>query len=708
MADRVVFTLMAKDQLSKVFKGLSKGVKSFGDAAKSAAETAKRAFSGMASALKNLGKRTVDVARKMGRSFKGALSGIAKLGKVAFGAVAVGAAGATAGILGTIKSAATFDQKMREVWTMTDWTKDRFDSMSQAVIRASTAVPDSATDMAEAMRLLVSAGRESSDMFKLMESSSKLAVAGGGKTSTAMSLLSGMMNALQWDTSKAMDAADLLFATIRAGQTDLELMSQFAPKIFPTVATIGADPREALSAFATLTASMGDKLNAEAVTGLTAALTSLYSQKVPEDNPLSSFIMSLREVGPVKALARIRAFIEKIPQPKRLAALREIFPEQTAARSVGILLNNWKMFGDTLKSMMREAPGAVQAGFEKMSDGLLLQIQMLRSNIGALAGQIGQIFLPAITEVTKTLSGWVASLAKINAAKVWEQIWGNPEEALPRVKALFETIKTEFTTLEQREGGAIFKTFAGTVVEVMGGLASKISMILFKPLMTEALIMVDTFMLKVKIMFNELLVGLVDVLQGTPLGKLMDAESLKKRLGTTLSTQRGQLAGMERPETGEFAIRRQEAAAERTRLMGELRTDVKDGWEAIKTEGNRAIEEIVKRSAEVYRDLFTGELRPVPGDEATGLQAAAQAIPGQAAAMKTALTDTHAGTITIGGEVLELGKFMASQTITFNGQVIQLKEEIDKVKQELEGIADGQMRLASIKGTPSKSFGFAF
>ncbi len=162
MADRVVFTLMAKDQLSKVFKGLSKGVKSFGDAAKSAGEMAKRAFMGMGAALKNLAKKSVDTARKMGKAFRGALSGIAKLGKVAFGAIAVGAAGATAGILGTVKSAATFDQKMREVWTMTDWTKDRFDEMSQAVIRASTAVPDSATDMAEAMRLLVSAGRESS------------------------------------------------------------------------------------------------------------------------------------------------------------------------------------------------------------------------------------------------------------------------------------------------------------------------------------------------------------------------------------------------------------------------------------------------------------------------------------------------------------------------------------------------------------------
>ncbi len=90
------------------------------------------------------------------------------------------------------------------------------------------------------------------------------------------------------------------------------------------------------------------------------------------------------------------------------------------------------------------------------------------------------------------------------------------------------------------------------------------------------------------------------------------------------------------------------------------------------------------------------------------LQAAAQAIPGQAAAMKTALTDTHSGTLTIGGEVVELGKFMASQTITFNNQVIELKEEIDKVKNELEGIADGQMRLASVKGTPSKTYGFAF
>lgn len=707
MGDKVLFTLMGKDQLSKVFQGLGKTVKGFGDEAKKASDTARESFSKLLSNLKDLGSKSAAIAKGMGSAFHSALSGVAKLGKAAFGSLAIGATGLVAGLGASVKAAGSYDHAMREVWTLTDWTREKFDEMSQSVIRASVTVPDSAATMAKSLYSLVSAGRDGAESIKLLNTAAKLGVAGVSDTETALGLLVSMLNAFGMETKDAMKAADMLFATVKAGQTTLEQMAQFIPVVFPTAKTIGADPREVLSMFAALTAAMGGKLNPQAASGLASALKVLYSQKVPENHPLKDFIEQLRKMDPTKALAKIRSYIMQFPEKERLAKLREIFPDATAAGAVATLLNNFSKLRDILKDMYKEAPGSVSAAFEIMSDDLITQSKMLWTNFQALSIQIGNIFLPAIKEVAGTLAEWVGILARINMSKVWEQIWGNPEEALPQVKKVMSIIKTEFFSLtKELAGGGVMTTFLGNIIMTIANVFSKLGKIIWTPLAAEASIIMDKLAIRAKIIFHEVMASFMESIKGTPLGRAMGAT------GGRIEDYRQKAANLEalqkQREGGMYENWREFAKQDSHQLMKEIGEDIKKGWKEIKDEGTAIFKEIATESIGAYRDLETGEMKPTPGAEAEKAKAAAEKAGTGTDEVAQAATDTHKAVLTIGEKVYELGEFVHKQQIVFNGQILDLTQKIEKQEHKGVTLKEQTDRETASAGTPGKSWGISY
>ena len=712
MADRtkMVFVLQAKDEMSKVFSGVGKAVKSFGSEAKKAAQSAKTAFSSLLTGLKDLGSKAGSIAKKMGEQFKKALGGLGTVAKFALGGFAVAAGGAAAGLGVAVKEAGNFDHAMREVWTLTDWTSEKFDAMGQSILRASTAVPDSAGSMAKALYSLVSAGREGAGQFEILKAASKLGVAGVSDTSEAMGLLVSFMNAFGIESKDAMKSADMLFATVKAGQTTLSQMAQYIPVIFPTAKTIGGDPREVLSAFAALTSAMGGRLNPQAASGLASALKSLYSQKIPKDHPLKSFIEETRKLDPTQALARVRKLILQLPEKQRLAKLREIFPDATAAGAVATLINNWKTFGETLQFMYKKAPGSVERGFSIMADSLVTQSRMLKTNIQALAIQIGNVFLPVVKEVTSTLGGWVGIFSKINMSKVWEQLWGDPEEALPQVKNLFKIIKTEFFSLTRElEGGGVMTSFMGNVIMSITGLLSKASKVVFVPLMTEAEILMDKLMSRAKILFNNLMADLLTQFEGTAFGKFIGAGPEKIasfRATAAREESRQKLAGR---AGGEYYTMRGEAKAQSLALIAELRKDLPAVWEGIREEGSSVFEGIGRAAVGIYRDLETGELKPSPGT-AEGDQAGQLAAKGEQAKTEivSAQERTHRAVLKFGGQVVDLAALTSQQQIVFDNKIISLEQKIEEQKRGIVTTQDKKDREKATAGTPQSSWGIAF
>ncbi len=720
MAERVVFELRAKDQLTKVFKGVTKEVKNLGTEAKKTATLAKAAFSRLVTSLKAIGTKAVEVAKRMASSFKSAFSKIGSFAKIGFGSVAAGAAAISVGLGASIKAAGEFDLKMREVATLSDTVRNNFDEFGQAIIRSSSGVPDTAVELGEALRILVSAGREGKDSFKLMEQASKLGIVGLSDTATSLGLMVAGMNAFGISSSKAELFADSLFATVKRGQTTLELMAQFLPQVFPVAATIKADPREVLNMFATLSKASGEGLNAQSVTGLASALNVLYSQQVPKDHPLRDFILGLRELEPTQAILKLKQFTDQFPAKQKLAALRQILPDATAAKAVASLITNFADLREGMVFFAKEAPGSVAEGFEIMKDNILVQFKILRGNVINLATQIGQAFLPAVTEIVKTFNEWIGILGKVPWAKVWEQVWGNPEEALPRVKKLIDIVKNEFFSLFKEipaeQGGGVQSSFIGDFLFRAIEIIKKMSSVIWKPLGTELDIVLEKAGIKFTQVFNAAMAEFLATFEGSFLGARL---GITKEKIAALRTS-SELAGAAfQPGTRGHAVMTERHAAQReasrqdvARTMLEIRDDVVLGWQAVKDEGIKVFKAIQLEAVGVFRDLETGELRSVapigttrPGGGASQAQldAAVQTLP----KVPEAQAQTNQGVIAVAGDVVEIGTIVSENSIKFLNELGEVREEIKLVKEELKKHGASASKKKAMAGTPQQSFGFA-
>lgn len=757
MADALTFEIKAKDGLSGILDRLGASVKAFGEGTKTAGQTAKVAFSAIGNAAKDLGASAAKVAEKMASGFQSAFSAIGKVAKTAFKGMAVGAAAAAAGIGATVKAAGSFDLAMREVWTLTDWTQEKFEEMGQTVIQLSSDVPDSASTMASALYSVVSAGREGADMFNILDAASKLGVAGLSDTSEALGLIVSMMNSFGMESKDAMKAADLLFTTIQAGQTQMSWLTQYAPALWPTAATLGIDPAEIQAMFASLTLAMGEKLNPRAVTGLVGALNSLYGMKISDKNPWKDFIMSLREMPPLEALEKLRNTVMKFPEMKRLEVLRQIIPEKEAAMAVGVLVNNW----DSLQSVLeqfRHSAGKTEEGFGKMSDNIIVSGKILLTNIQNVAIQIGNIFVPAVKEVISFLSDFAKTIGNIDWKSIWDSVWGDPAKQIPQVKELFTLVKTEFLSLSKElEGGGTMPTLMGDMIWSAVDLVAKVAKIIWIPLATEGEILIDKLMLQAKAAFFDVMQDITGMLAGTGLGKRLGiTKEMADVFGGKAAATRTELEWKTEGGRGvqpEYERMREQAFSDVVATMEEVKNAAIEDWARIRATGEEVFGQVGQKAREIY-----GEAMPAPEEQPMEAMAdlspqefggtrdaqfkalfaamdaseqeswrkaiesaQAQITPtaeGENAAMNLisqllgvsmpeGQQETHRGILKVGDTVVEIGEVIHQNQLVFNGQLVDLQGQLDHVKGLLEEGVQEQNRAGAIEQTSSKSWGFA-
>ena len=190
-------------------------------------------------------------SRAMGRA-RGGLQKLEKAAKLAFAAVAIGAAGAG---VAALKMAADFEKGMAEVATlMPDISDEAFGQLQRDVLAFSKEMGIATDQVVPALYQAISAGVPRENVMTFMQVASRAAIGGVTELETAVDGITSVMNAYGQEVVSAQQAADIMFTGVKLGKTTFDELSQGLFQVIPTAATLGVTFQDITAALATTTA----------------------------------------------------------------------------------------------------------------------------------------------------------------------------------------------------------------------------------------------------------------------------------------------------------------------------------------------------------------------------------------------------------------------------------------------------------------------
>lgn len=322
-------------------------------------------------------------------------------GKIAAGAMA--AAATAVATLGTaaVKSAAEYEAQLANVSTLLTGTEAevaaRTAEIGDQVLEISNRTGVATADLTDGMYQVVSAFGDSADAAAILETAAKSAAAGNATTTDSINLLSAVTKGYGDTSAEAVQqAADLAFATVRLGQTSFPELAAGMGKVIPLASTLGLEQEQLWGAMATLTGVTGS--TAEVVTQMKATMQAFLS---PSKNMQAALKNMGYESG--QALLKSKGLQGSLEALKDAVggdelAFAGLFSSVEAQTAVLAMAGNQAENLTSKTAEMYEATGAANTAFERQTDTLAYDIQMIK-NLGAnFLTQLGTNILPYVRE----------------------------------------------------------------------------------------------------------------------------------------------------------------------------------------------------------------------------------------------------------------------------------------------------------------------
>lgn len=326
-------------------------------------------------------------------------------------ATALGAAGKAA-----FDFSKEYETAFASVRTITNESTEGINDMEQAVIDMTQTIPIGATEGAEALYQIVSAGYDGAEGLQLLEVSARAAVGGITDTATAADGITTILNSYGKEASEASYISDVLFTTVRLGKTTFGELAASISNIAPLAASSGISFEEISASIATLTKQ--GVPTAQAITQIRSAVlatTEVLGDAAFEGRTLQDAFQAVRDSANGSN-----------------SALRESLGRVEALNAVlGLTGDNAKTAASDLEGIST-ATGAAADAFEVMVETADSQLKLLQNNIKAASKNVGDFLLVNSSGFIKKINrlfeddnvriaskaSKIANEAKINADKI--------------------------------------------------------------------------------------------------------------------------------------------------------------------------------------------------------------------------------------------------------------------------------------------------
>lgn len=394
-------------QLSAAAKGSKAGVGGLGSALRQAGTG-----SGAAAGQFELVARSVSAVREVARTAVGTMAGFV-------GAQAV-ISGLSAAWREMGRATIDFDRNMRNVNSLVGMSDAQLGRLSDQVLRLSTRLPQSASELSAGLYDIASSGFAGADGMMVLEASATAASAGISTTATSAKSITAVLNAYGLSAAHAGEVSDTLFQTVNLGVVNFDELSESVGDWVGTAATLGVSIDDASAAFATMTLS---GINAsEAGTALNRVMLSLIKPSEQMTGLLASWgyesgLAAVESLGLQGVMERIRRETGGTAD-----AMAGLFPEVRGLKGgLALLADEGRNYIRVANGMGKahEGVGASQKVLAEQSKSLAFQLRILGNRFVAGAVAAGRWATPglaagiaAVGSALRTVGDWVAKIAE--------------------------------------------------------------------------------------------------------------------------------------------------------------------------------------------------------------------------------------------------------------------------------------------------------
>ena len=376
---------------------------------------------------------------------------------------AILAAMAAGSLVAATAAAEDFQSGLSEISTLVTATDEDLDKFNQQILDYATGSTKSIDDINASIYTAISAGVDYDKSLDLLNTSEKLSVAGRADLEDTTRLLVSTLNAYGEGTDQATHYSDIMFTTVKDGQTTITELADDLAKVTGIASSAGV-PFETLSAALAATTAAGLPTS-EAVTGLKAALTNIISPtseatKYADELGINFNATALETDGFQNMLWKAYE-----ATGGNIESMGKLFGSTEALNTVMVLAADES--GEFAKALtdMGDSTGATETAYNKMVDTLDNQTQKLKNSVNVVLIEIGDELLPGVTDSAGSLSDVFAGIKVALDEGAFDPVFAALDEFL---KSFSDYMGGVADALPEALGGVDWQPMLDAIDEVGG------------------------------------------------------------------------------------------------------------------------------------------------------------------------------------------------------------------------------------------------
>lgn len=327
--------------------------------------------------------------------------------------VQMAAVGAAIGgpLIAAVRTFADFEQAMQNVATVAGATTEEFQQLTDAAQRVGETTKFSASEAADGLYSLASAGYSAQEQIAALDGVAALAAATNASLASSSETLVSTLSQFGKEAGEAGRVADIFAAAIANSQATLPKLAD-SMRYAGTIAGSLGQPLESVGA-ALMTMYNAGLKGEQAGTALRNILNTLVNPANSAAQALKSFGVSMSDIDPrTKSLAQIIGRLKEAGVDA--AAAMKIFGSE-AGPAMAALLSEGEEGIRSYEQALRDSGGAAKSMAEEQMNTLEGMFKTLKSQFEGIAISVGKALVPMVESFAsgiKKLMDWWSSLSE--------------------------------------------------------------------------------------------------------------------------------------------------------------------------------------------------------------------------------------------------------------------------------------------------------
>ena len=312
-------------------------------------------------------------------------------------------------IVGVTKGFFDFERSIAEIATLVDSSAQSNEQLSATVKELSDEFGQAATDVAAGLYQAISAGAEAgTEANELLRQALILAQGSLTSTETAVDGLTTVLNSFASQGLKAERASDILFATVRAGKTNMDQLAASLALVTPIAGSVGVSFEELAAAIATLT--LGGTRTAQATTQIRAAIAGILrpTEELREAFEAAGFASAQAALEQAGLAAAFTVVADA--SGGNIGELQKLVGSIEGVNAIlGTTGTQAKVFEKTLEGIAAST-GAAQAAAVKVAATFQFKFTQAVIQLGNAFTSLGEALAPIVVIFVQALAAFVVPI----------------------------------------------------------------------------------------------------------------------------------------------------------------------------------------------------------------------------------------------------------------------------------------------------------